>query len=215
MKDFKYILFDLDGTITDSAKGITDSVKYALKKMGEKIPPYETLCRFIGPPLKTGFSEFCGLNDEMAEKADIDAVAIVTPDFAHADIACCFADHKKDMLIEKPLDEVVLHYAKTAKAAGLELGMKGSIKVDSHMRTSDPNIYAVGDSVEIVNPVTGKTGLVALAGPANRQARIAADNICGIPSEYLGTQGSTVIKVFDMTAAVTGLNEKSAQAAGV
>ena len=102
-----------------------------------------------------------------------------------------------------------------AKAAGLELGAKGSIKVDGHMRTSDPNIYAVGDAVEIVNPVTGRTGLVALAGPANRQARIAADNICGIPSEYRGTQGSTVIKVFDMTAAVTGLNEKSAQAAGV
>ena len=69
MKSFEYILFDLDGTITDSAKGITDSVKYALKKMGEKIPPYETLCRFIGPPLKTGFSEFCGLSDERAEKA--------------------------------------------------------------------------------------------------------------------------------------------------
>lgn len=69
MKNSEYILFDLDGTITDSAKGITDSVKYALKKMGEKIPPYETLCRFIGPPLKTGFSEFCGMSDEAAEKA--------------------------------------------------------------------------------------------------------------------------------------------------
>ncbi len=69
MKDFKYILFDLDGTITDSAKGITDSVKYALKKMGEKIPPYETLCRFIGPPLKTGFSEFCGMSDKAADRA--------------------------------------------------------------------------------------------------------------------------------------------------
>ncbi len=102
-----------------------------------------------------------------------------------------------------------------AKAAGLELGMKGSIKVDSHMRTSDPDIYAVGDAVEVVNPVTGKSALVALAGPANKQGRIAADNICGISSEYKGTQGSTVIKVFDMTAAVTGLNEKAAKAAGV
>lgn len=102
-----------------------------------------------------------------------------------------------------------------AKAAGLELGLKGSIKVDSHMRTSDPDIYAVGDAVEVVNPVTGKPALVALAGPANRQARIAANNICGIDSEYKGTQGSTVIKVFDMTAAVTGLNEKAAKAAGV
>lgn len=69
MKDFKYILFDLDGTVTDSAKGITDSVKYALEKMGERIPPYSDLCKFIGPPLKTGFSEICGLSDENAEKA--------------------------------------------------------------------------------------------------------------------------------------------------
>lgn len=69
MKNFEYILFDLDGTITDSAKGITDSVKYALKKMGEKIPPYETLCRFIGPPLKTGFSELCGMSDKAADRA--------------------------------------------------------------------------------------------------------------------------------------------------
>ena len=102
-----------------------------------------------------------------------------------------------------------------AKAAGLELGLKGSIRVDSHMRTSDPDIYAVGDAVEVVNPVTGKPALVALAGPANKQGRIAANNICGIDSEYKGTQGSTVIKVFDMTAAVTGLNEKAAKAAGV
>lgn len=102
-----------------------------------------------------------------------------------------------------------------AKAAGLELGLKGSIKVDSHMRTSDPDIYAVGDAVQVVNPVTGAPALVALAGPANKQGRIAADNICGIPSEYRGTQGSTVIKVFAMTAAVTGLNEKAAKAAGL
>ena len=69
MKNFEYILFDLDGTITDSAKGITDSVKYALQKAGEEIPPYETLCRFIGPPLKTGFGEFCGMSDEAADMA--------------------------------------------------------------------------------------------------------------------------------------------------
>ncbi len=109
----------------------------------------------------------------------------------------------------------VVPESELAKAAGLELGMKGSIKVDSHMRTSDPDIYAVGDAVEVVNPVTGKPALVPLAGPANKQGRIAANNICGIDSEYKGTQGSTVIKVFDMTAAVTGLNEKAAKAAGV
>ena len=109
----------------------------------------------------------------------------------------------------------VVPESELAKAAGLELGLKGSIKVDSRMRTSDPDIYAVGDAVEVVNPVTGAPALVALAGPANKQGRIAADNICGIASEYKGTQGSTVIKVFDMTAAVTGLNEKAAKAAGL
>mgnify|MGYP002795413293 CR=1 FL=1 len=102
-----------------------------------------------------------------------------------------------------------------ARAAGLELGPKGSIAVDSHMRTSDPDIYAVGDAVPVLDPLTGRLKLTPLAGPANKQGRIAADNICGIPSEYRGTLGSTVIKVFDLTAACTGLNEKSAKAAGV
>lgn len=102
-----------------------------------------------------------------------------------------------------------------ARAAGLELGPKGSIAVDSHMRTSDPDIYAVGDAVPVPDPLTGRLKLTPLAGPANKQGRIAADNICGIPSEYRGTLGSTVIKVFDLTAACTGLNEKSAKAAGV
>ena len=102
-----------------------------------------------------------------------------------------------------------------AKAAGLELGPKGSIMVDAHMRTSDSDIYAVGDAVAVKNLVTGAVGLTPLAGPANKQGRIAADNICSIASEYKGTQGSTVIKLFDMTAAVTGLNEKAAKAAGI
>ncbi len=109
----------------------------------------------------------------------------------------------------------VVPESELARAAGLELGPKGSIMVDSHMRTSDPDIYAVGDAVPVADPVTGALKLTPLAGPANKQGRIAADNICGIPSEYRGTLGSTVIKVFDLTAACTGLNEKAAKAAGV
>lgn len=69
MTDYKYILFDLDGTLVDSAPGITESVKYALSRLGEKIPPYGVLCKFIGPPLKNGFSELCGLNETDAERA--------------------------------------------------------------------------------------------------------------------------------------------------
>lgn len=102
-----------------------------------------------------------------------------------------------------------------ASSAGLKTGIKGAICVDEHMLTSDPDIYAVGDAVEVTNFVTGHKALISLAGPANKQGRIAADNICGISSSYRGSQGSSVIKVFDMTAAATGINEKAARAAGI
>jgi len=101
--------------------------------------------------------------------------------------------------------------SKLAKDAGLIIGERGGIAVDSHMRTSDPDIYAVGDAVEVIDYITGQPAMIPLAGPANKQARIAADNICGGSSEYTGTQGSAVIKVFDMTVASTGINEKTAR----
>ena len=102
-----------------------------------------------------------------------------------------------------------------AKDAGLALGMKGSILVNDRMETSLPDIYAVGDAVQVKHYVTGEDALIALAGPANKQGRIAADNICGGDSRYLGSQGSSVIKVFDMTAATTGINETNARKSGL
>ena len=102
-----------------------------------------------------------------------------------------------------------------AGEAGLELGIKGSILVNDRMETSIPDIYAVGDAVQVKHYVTGQEALISLAGPANRQGRIAADNICGGDSCYPGSQGSSVIKVFDMTAASTGLNETNAKKAGL
>ena len=102
-----------------------------------------------------------------------------------------------------------------AGEAGLELGIKGSILVNDRMETSIPDIYAVGDAVQVKHYVTGQETLISLAGPANRQGRIAADNICGGDSRYPGSQGSYVIKVFDMTAASTGLNETNAKKAGL
>ena len=102
-----------------------------------------------------------------------------------------------------------------AKDAGLELGIKGSIVVNDRMETSVPDIYAVGDAVQVKHSVTGQDTLLSLAGPANKQGRIAADNICGGDSRYLGSQGSSVIKVFDMTIAATGVNEKTARQAGI
>ncbi len=102
-----------------------------------------------------------------------------------------------------------------AKEAGLELGLKGSIVVNDRMETSVPDIYAVGDAVQVKHFVTGQDAVISLAGPANKQGRIAADNICGGDSRYQGSQGSSVIKVFDLTAAATGVNETNAKKAGL
>ena len=102
-----------------------------------------------------------------------------------------------------------------AKDCGIEVNRRGSIIVDRHMKTNIQNIYAVGDAVEAEDFITKSPAFIPLAGPANKQGRIAADNICGINSEYTGTQGSAVLKLFDMTVATTGINEKSASAAGI
>ncbi|KYK27954.1 MAG: CoA-disulfide reductase [Candidatus Proteinoplasmatales archaeon SG8-5] len=98
-----------------------------------------------------------------------------------------------------------------AHKAGLEIGERGGIKTNTRMQTSDPDIYAAGDVVEVTDFVSGTPAMIPLAGPANKQGRIVADNIFGRDSEYKGTQGSSVVKVFDMTVALTGNNEKSLQ----
>lgn len=102
-----------------------------------------------------------------------------------------------------------------AKEAGLELGIRGSIVVNDRMETSVPDIYAAGDAVQVKHYVTGADALISLAGPANKQGRIIADNICGGDSRYSGSLGSSVIKIFDLTAATTGINETNARNAGL
>ena len=119
-----------------------------------------------------------------------------------------------------PADLVIMSVGVTpetdlARKCGISVNGKGSIIVNSRMQTSHPDIYAVGDAVEVKDLVTGSPAFIPLAGPANKQGRIAADNISGIPSEYSGTQGSSVLKLFDMTVAATGLNEKRAKEAGI
>ena len=123
---------------------------------------------------------------------------------------------------EQPLqaDMVILAIGVTpdshlAAEAGLELGLKGSIAVNDRMQTSDPDIYAVGDAVQVNHFVTGQPALIALAGPANKQGRIAADNIAGGDSHFQCSQGSSVLKIFNLTAAATGLNEGAARRAGL
>ena len=102
-----------------------------------------------------------------------------------------------------------------AKDAGLAVNASGGIVTDEHMRTSDPNIFAVGDAVEVEDFISHGRTMIPLAGPANRQGRIAADNIAGIASSYKGTQGTTIAKVFDLTAASTGANEKALKKQGL
>ena len=121
---------------------------------------------------------------------------------------------------EIPADIVIVATGVTpdsglAVKAGIKTGMKGAILADEYMRTSAKDVYAVGDAVQVVNFVSGADALIPLAGPANKQGRIAADNIAGGHSVYKGSQGSSIIKIFGLTAASTGLNEKSAKSAGL
>ena len=102
-----------------------------------------------------------------------------------------------------------------AKAAGLTLNARGGVVTDEYLRTSDPDIYAVGDVIEVEDFILKGRTMVPLAGPANKQGRIAANNIAGFAEKYEGTQGSSVVKVFDLTAASTGLNEKTLVARGL
>lgn len=102
-----------------------------------------------------------------------------------------------------------------AKEAGLALGQKGSILVNDRMETSEKDIYAVGDAIEVTHYITGKKAVISLAGPANKQGRIVADNVCGGDSRFKGSQGSFVIKIFDLTVAATGINETMAKQAEI
>lgn len=94
------------------------------------------------------------------------------------------------------------------QGSGIELGPRGHIIVNEHMQTNLPDIYAVGDAVEVLHLINGQKTAIALAGPANKQGRIAADHICGIDSSYRGSQGTSIIKIFDLTGAATGMNER-------
>ena len=102
-----------------------------------------------------------------------------------------------------------------AQDAGLEIGKLGGIRVNEHLQTSDPHIWAVGDAIEVRDGVTGQWALIPLAGPANRQGRVAADNICGRPSLYERTWGTAVLRLFKLTAGCTGANEKTLRSGAI
>jgi rhodanese-related sulfurtransferase len=119
-----------------------------------------------------------------------------------------------------PADLVILGLGvrpevRLAREADLEIGERGGVRVNEHLQTSDPHIWAVGDAIEVRDPVTGAWSLIPLAGPANRQGRIVADNLFGRPSRYRGTFGTAALRLFGLTAACTGASEKSLRRAGI
>jgi NADPH-dependent 2,4-dienoyl-CoA reductase/sulfur reductase-like enzyme/rhodanese-related sulfurtransferase len=137
-----------------------------------------------------------------------------------------FAENQGGLLVRTesgtllPADLVILSVGvqpetSLAKAAGLEIGRLGGIRVDESMRTSDPRIWAVGDAVEVRDTLTGGWRLIPLAGPANRQGRVAADSICNRPAAFRGTQSTTVCGFFGMTVAATGASEKTLRDGGI
>jgi rhodanese-related sulfurtransferase len=122
------------------------------------------------------------------------------------------ARHAGDLVI---LSIGVRPEAGLAKSAGIELGERGGIRVDDQMRTSDPDIWAVGDAVEVKEVITGQWTLIPLAGPANRQGRVAADAICGRATKFRGVQATAICGVFGLAVASTGASEKSLRRAGM
>jgi len=137
-----------------------------------------------------------------------------------------FAEGKRGLAVrtqsgqEIPADLVILGIGvrpetTLAQAAGLEIGERGGIVVDQSMRTSDPDIYAVGDAVEVPDIITGEMTCLALAGPANREGRVAADAICGRDTTFRGVQATSVCGVFDLVVAATGASEKTLERAGI
>jgi len=142
----------------------------------------------VGLRLSEGVSSFSQTGSSLAVKLD-----------SGDELECDFA-----MLTTGVRPEI-----KLAEQAGLEIGNRNGIKVNEYLQTSDPDIYAIGDVVEVRDFVLGEATLIPLAGPANKQGRMAADNLCGKNRRYTGTQGTGVLKVFDLTAAMTGAIEKA------
>jgi NADPH-dependent 2,4-dienoyl-CoA reductase/sulfur reductase-like enzyme/rhodanese-related sulfurtransferase len=167
--------------------------------------------------------------DQVMAPLDVEMSAIVLAHLMQKGVVCelgngvkSFAENKGKIIvstqkgIDITCDLVILSIGirpenELAKKAGLEIGERGGIKVDAFMNTSDPNIYAAGDAVEVKDIITELPTMTALAGPANKQGRIAADNVFGRKTKFKGTQGTAVVKVFDLTVASTGANAKLLQ----
>ncbi|WP_314743869.1 FAD-dependent oxidoreductase [Treponema lecithinolyticum] len=184
-----------------------------LKRAGLEVTLIEMADQVIAP---VDYDIACEVHAHLQEKGVRlqlnSALSSVSDTGSALDIQLTSGNVKADMMI---LAIGVNPESALAHAAGLKLSSKGAIVVDEHMRTSDPSIYALGDAVQIKDFISEQDGYVPLAGPANKQARIVADVICGVPSSYCGTQGSSIIKAFDLTVGATGINEKTAKRLGI
>jgi NADPH-dependent 2,4-dienoyl-CoA reductase/sulfur reductase-like enzyme/rhodanese-related sulfurtransferase len=155
----------------------------------------------------------------------VEALAAHSVTVLLGDSAACFEADGEGLIVQLksgrrlPADLVIIGVGvrpenKLAVDAGLEVGPRGGIRVNDHLLTSDPNIYAVGDAIEVTDFVSGDAAQIPLAGPANRQGRIAADNVFGRAVRYRGTQGTAIVGVFERVAAMTGASEKVLRRAG-
>ncbi len=162
------------------------------------------------------FEMACDVHNHLRQKGVTlilnDGVTAITETAAGLNVTLGKGEILCDMII---LSVGVRPESSLAVNAGLRVNPRGAIVVNEYMQTSDENIYAVGDAVEITDTVTGEKGFVPLAGPANKQGRIAADNISGIKSKYKGTLGSGILKCFDLTVACTGITETRAKQLGL
>lgn len=183
---------------------------------------------------------FRGIKTTVIEKLDqvMSPLDLDMANFVHAhlkekgvdlilgDGICAFEEHDGRMMVKTDggksifCDMAVMSVGikpetKLAMDAGLALGETGAILVDTTMRTSDPHIYAVGDAVEVHDFITGRKTMTPLAGPANKQGRIAADNVMGRAQVFCGTLGTAIVKIFDLAVAQTGMNEKTAGKRGI
>lgn len=184
-----------------------------LKRAGLEVTLIEMADQVIAP---VDYDIACEVHAHLQEKGVRlqlnSALSSVSDTGSALDIQLTSGSIKTDMMI---LAIGVRPDTDLARTAGLKLSPKGTIVVDEYMRTSDPSIYALGDAVQIKDFVSEQDSYVPLAGPANKQARIVADVICGISSSYCGTQGSSIIKAFDLTVGATGINEKTAKRLGI
>jgi NADPH-dependent 2,4-dienoyl-CoA reductase/sulfur reductase-like enzyme/rhodanese-related sulfurtransferase len=174
------------------------------------------LANQVMPPLDPEMAEYA--KQRLESRGVTLALADAVAEFGQGGNGCLMVHAKSGKAYEAELvvlaigvrPETVL-----ARDAGLEIGERGGIRVDSQMRTNDPRIWAVGDAVEVMNRVTGQWELIPLAGPANRQGRVAADTICGRDAHFDGVQATAVCGFFDLTVALTGATEKALRRAGI